>query len=129
MLAILSEQQKSPSQAFLAGVKKLIDQVLLESYVPYQHMRQEAVGERMFSVKHANHLFLFDNEQSRRGDGDGHPHTNRLPRQASFAKEVAGAQNRHDRLFANLIYHGELHAAILNVQDRRSGITLRVDLL
>ena len=33
-LAIASEQQKGPSQPFLAGVKKLIDQILLDSYVP-----------------------------------------------------------------------------------------------
>src|SRR6266851_3865570 len=30
-LAVASEQQKSPSQPFLAGVKKLIDQIFLDS--------------------------------------------------------------------------------------------------
>jgi len=32
-LAVPSEQQKSPRQSFLAGVKKLIDQILLDSDV------------------------------------------------------------------------------------------------
>src|ERR1700675_1085398 len=34
LLAIASEQQKSPSQPFLARIEKLIDQVLLDSDVP-----------------------------------------------------------------------------------------------
>ncbi len=33
-LAIPSEQQKSAGQSFLAGVKKLIDQILFDSDVP-----------------------------------------------------------------------------------------------
>ena len=32
-LTVASEQQKSPSQPFLAGVKKLIDQILFDSDV------------------------------------------------------------------------------------------------
>ncbi len=32
--AVASEQQKSPSQPFLAGVKELIDQILLDSDIP-----------------------------------------------------------------------------------------------
>ena len=34
VLAIASEEQKSPSEPFLAGVEKLIDQVLLDSDIP-----------------------------------------------------------------------------------------------
>jgi hypothetical protein len=33
-LAIASEQQKGPSQAFLTGVKKLIDQIFLDADIP-----------------------------------------------------------------------------------------------
>ncbi len=61
-LTVASEQQKSAGQAFLAGVKKLIDQILLDSDVPREHIRHEAVGESMFSVEHANHLVFFNNE-------------------------------------------------------------------
>lgn len=32
--AVSSEQQKGPSQPFLAGVKKLIDQILLDPDIP-----------------------------------------------------------------------------------------------
>jgi len=54
-LAIVSEQQKSSSQPFLARIEKLIHQILLDSNVPREHIRHEAVGESMFSVQHANH--------------------------------------------------------------------------
>src|SRR5229473_7546614 len=55
-LAVASEQQKSPSQPFLARIEKLVDQILFDSDVPRKHIRHEAVGESMFSVEHANHL-------------------------------------------------------------------------
>src|SRR5689334_12758425 len=51
-LAVASKQQKSPSQPFLAGVKELVDQILLDSDVPRKDVGHEAVGERVFSVKH-----------------------------------------------------------------------------
>jgi hypothetical protein len=57
-LAITSEQQKSPSQAALDGIEKLIDQVFLEPDVPRKNVRHEAVGERMFRVEHAHHVFF-----------------------------------------------------------------------
>ena len=62
LLAVPSEQQKSPSQSLLGGVKELIDQILLDADIPHNHISHEAVGERMFSVEHANHLFLFNNK-------------------------------------------------------------------
>jgi hypothetical protein len=34
LLPVASEQQKSPSQPFLARIEKLIDQILLDSDVP-----------------------------------------------------------------------------------------------
>src|SRR6266404_3232165 len=61
-LAVASEQQKSPSQPFLARIEKLVDQILFDSDVPRKHIRHEAVGESMFSVEHANHLGFFNNE-------------------------------------------------------------------
>ena len=59
LLAVASEQQKSPSQPFLARIEKLIDQILLDSNVPRKHIRHEAVRERTFGMEHANHLFFF----------------------------------------------------------------------
>src|SRR6202521_4617454 len=50
LLAVPSEQQKSARQSFLARVKELINQILLNSDVPRKHISHEAIRERMFSV-------------------------------------------------------------------------------
>ena len=50
-LAVASEQQKSPDQPFLGGVKELIDQILLDSDIPRKHISHEAVGERMLGFR------------------------------------------------------------------------------
>src|SRR6266436_748370 len=114
-LAVASQQQKSASQAFLAGVKELIDQIFLDSDVPGKNVRHEAVGEHMFSVKHAHHLPFFDDQDGRVCNRGGGPHPHTLTCQAPLTKEVAGPQYPDDCLFADLVNHGKLHAAILNV--------------
>ncbi len=59
-LAIASKQQKRPSQPPLAGVKKLVDQIFLDSDIPRKYVGHEAVGERMFRVQRAQHLVFFN---------------------------------------------------------------------
>ena len=128
-LTVASEQQKSAGQAFLGGVKKLIDQISLHSDVPRKQIRHVAVGESVFSVEHANHLGFFNNEQSRGCNRGRCSHSNRLTCHAPFTKKVTRPQNRQDCFFADLIYNRELYTAILNVHYTCSGITLRVDFL
>ena len=62
LLAVPSEQKKSARQSFLARVKELINQILLDSDVPRKHISHEAFGERTFGMEHANHLFFFNNK-------------------------------------------------------------------
>src|ERR1700674_3607975 len=49
-LAVPSEQKKSARQSFLARVKELIDQILLNSYVPRKHLPHEVVRFPTLSV-------------------------------------------------------------------------------
>ena len=51
LLAVAREQQQRPRQPLLAGVEQLIDQVLLDADVPRQHVRDEAIGERVLLVQ------------------------------------------------------------------------------
>src|SRR5688500_9004182 len=55
------------------------------------------------------------------------PHAEGLTRQASFAKEVAGAQHRHDRLSPRLRENANLLATLLDVQNALTGIALSED--
>src|ERR1700686_3506785 len=61
-LAVPSEQKKSARQSFLARVKELIDQILLNSDVPRKHICHEVGRERTLSVENANHLLFFNNK-------------------------------------------------------------------
>jgi len=58
LLAVTGEQQQGASKTLFAGVEKLIDQVLFDADVPGKHVRDEAVGKRMFRMKDANHFFF-----------------------------------------------------------------------
>ena len=78
-------------------------------------------------MENANHLILFDHECRGRRDGSRRADPKRLAGQASFAKKIAGPENRHDGFFAGFIDDGKLHAALLNVQDILTGIALRED--
>jgi hypothetical protein len=62
LLAVPSEQQKSAGQPFLAGVKELVDQILLDSDVSGKHISHEALRELRLSVEHANHFLFFNNK-------------------------------------------------------------------
>src|SRR5439155_14194704 len=46
-LAKTRQQEQRAGQPFFAGIEQLIDEVLLETAVPGEHVRDEAVGERM----------------------------------------------------------------------------------
>src|SRR3981081_1924857 len=86
--AIAREQQQSARQPFLAGVEELVDQVLLDSYVSRKHVSDEAVGELVFLVEHANHLvFLNDQHGGWRNRGRSR-HANGTARKAPFPKKI-----------------------------------------
>ena len=55
------------------------------------------------------------------------PDANRLTGQRAFAEEVAGAEHRDDRLFADAGDHRELDRALLDVPDVVAGVALRED--
>ena len=51
----------------------------------------------------------------------------RLTGKASFAKEITGARHRDDSLLTVLGYHGKLHVALFDVEDRIGGVSLHED--
>jgi len=107
----------------------LIDEVLFETTVPGEQIRDEAVREPMLLVKQTNHLRFGDDTDPTRGYGCCRVDANRLPGQGPFTKEVAAAQHPHDRLSARWGDHGQLHRSLLNVEESVGRVTLRVDSL
>ena len=125
--AIAREKEESARQPLLAGVKELVDQVLLDSEVPCQYVGDEAVRKLVFPVEHANHFVFLNDEDGGGCNGGRSRHANGLAGKAAFPKKITRSQNRHNRLFAGFIDHGKLHAAFLNVHDIQCGIALRED--
>ena len=118
VLAVPREQQQLSRQPFLAGAEELVDEVFLDADGARQQVRDEHVRHRVLLVQQAHHLVWSTTRMAvprRRGRA---LHADGLPRQASFAKEVAGAQHRHDRLSPGLREHRDLHTT-------RSGCTGR----
>ena len=71
--------------------------------------RSESAGSL---VEHLHHVRLLHDEHSRGAHRRRRCHPPRLPRETSFAEEVAGAQHRHDRFLAGLRKHRQLDAAL-----------------
>src|SRR5467141_5101136 len=125
--AIARQQQQRARQPFLAPIEQLVDQVLFDSYVSRQHIRDEAVGEFVLLVEHANHLLSFNDEHGGRRNRGRRRHANGLARQAPFAKKISRSKDRYNGFLAGLIDYAKLHAAFLNVHDIFGGIALPED--
>src|SRR5271166_3845972 len=54
------QQQKSPGQPFLGGVKELIYQILLSLVVAANEIRDQKIGKRMLPVQRVQHRFFFN---------------------------------------------------------------------
>ena len=64
LLAVARQQQQRPRQPLLARVEELIDQVLLDADVARQHVRDEAIRQRVLLVQHLHHLLLRDDQDA-----------------------------------------------------------------
>jgi len=125
--AIAREKEESVRQPLLAGVKELVDQVLLDSEVPCQYVGDEAVRKLVFPVEHANHFVFLNDEDGGGCNGGRSRHANGLAGKAAFPKKITRSKNCHNGFFAGFIDHGKFHAAFVNVHDILCGIALRED--
>jgi len=92
VLAVPRQQQERPGQPFLTGVEQPVDQLLLDPYVPRQHVRDEPIRERRLLVQEAHQLiFVHEEDGAVRGRG-------RTP----HADDVSRAGNRSILGFENL---------------------------
>ena len=82
------------------GVKELVYQIRFDSDVSRQHMSDEAIGELVFSMKHATHLLFLNQEHGGCCNRGRSRYANGLSGEAAFPKKVARPQNRHHHFFA-----------------------------
>src|SRR5579862_5369513 len=101
LLAIASEQKERSGQTFLAGVEELIYQVRLDSDASCEHVRQEAVRERMLGVEHASHLFFLNDEHGGGCNRGRSRYALGLSRKAPFPQKIPRSKDRHNCFFAD----------------------------
>src|SRR5438093_4194962 len=78
-------------------------------------------------MEHPDHCFFLHSKDRAFGHRGRRGHAKRLPREASFTKEISAPQDCDDRFLPPLREDRQLHLALLNVKHRVRGITLGED--
>ena len=87
----------------------------------------EAIRQGMLLVEEVHHLFLVHQEDGAVRRRRRTPHADRLTGQASFAKELARTEHRHDGFTPRLREHRKLDVPLLDVEDVLTRVALRED--
>jgi len=126
-LAIMRQQQEDPGQTLLAGVEKLVDEILFISEAAGKQMRDEQVRDVLLFVEHARHQHLLNLDQRAIGNRGRRGDAQRLTGKASLAEEVTIPQEGDDRFLTLLGGHRVLHLASPDVEYRIRRVSLAVD--
>src|SRR5579864_549776 len=81
----------------------------------------------MLCMEDAQQFIFLNDEKCGWCNGCSRPHANRLARHAALAKEITWAKHRDHRFSSGSVYHGEFHAALLDVHDAIRSLALRID--
>src|SRR5436190_1381909 len=84
-------------------------------------------GKDWFFMEHVNHSRFFETRDHALRGGDSRCHAQRLAGKTSLAKEITGAQHGEDRFLPLLGQDLQLDPALLDVEDRIGGVSLRED--
>src|SRR5712691_4236805 len=116
-LAKLRENEKYPSQALLAGIEELIDQVCLYSDVTRQKMRHEPLRELLLVLGKADHRRFLQPHDLGFLNCFGRRNAKGLPGQASLATKIAGSKYPNNSFFPLRGKHGQRYLALLDVEN------------
>ena len=126
-LAKVRQQQEQPGKTFLTRIEQLVDEIRFDAASPTEKMGYEQLGERWFLMEHAeNHRFFQSHDDGVR-HRRGCRYAQRLPGQTTFTKEFGRSKNPDDGFLALLRNDGDLHLALLDVEDRIRRVSLGKD--
>ena len=86
--------------------------------------RANKYAKGVFAVKGLHHRLLFDSHELAIRHGSARAHAESLAGQRAFAKEIPFTQYANRRFLADLGYDGQLHFALLDIEDRVRHIAL-----
>ena len=123
-LAEIRQEKEKSGEALFARIEQLIDQVFFNATAPSQQIGHEQLGKSRLIVDGRDHGRLVQASDHAFIDRSRCPDAQRMAIQASFAKKLAGSQDRNDRFLALLGNDGELDLALLDIKDRFRNLTL-----
>jgi hypothetical protein len=129
VFAEVSQQEKHASQSFLAGIKKLVNQIRFVSDVTCQQIGHKHIGKRVFPVQHFHHGLLSDSHHGAIGHCGCGAQAERLPGKAPFSEEIALVQNADCGFLPALRHNGEFYLSFLYVKNSIGGVALSKDRL
>src|SRR5579859_529188 len=100
VVAVTSDQEECPGEAFLTGIKKLINEIFLDSDVPFEHVSDETVRKLAFFMNDSNHFRFFNPENGYGSEGNGGGDAKGLSSDAAFSEKIARTQDGDDRFFS-----------------------------
>ena len=109
---------------FLTRSEQLIDEVCFDADCPAKKMGKEHLGERWFLMDHAENSGFFQPHDVGFRDGRGRCYPLLLSGQTSFYEEFVRTKDCNDGFLALLRNDGDLHLAVLEVEDRIRGVSL-----
>jgi len=94
-----------------------------------QQVANQGVRSFIFLAQQLEHFPFLDGAYGTRAHRDRRGHPEGIPRQANFSKKIMRAQDRGHRRRLALRSRAKPHTAVVNVEKRKSRLTLRVDFL
>src|SRR5438094_7535329 len=125
----MSQRYQYPGQSFLAGIEKLVNQILFISDVPCQQICHEHIGKRVFPVKHFHHGLLIDSHHRAIGHCGCGAQAESLPSKATFSEEIALVQNAYGGFLPNRRHNGEFYLSFLYIKNSIGRVALNKDRL
>ena len=129
LFAEMSQQQKHAGQSLLAGIEKLVDEILFVADIARQQIRYEHFGKRGLAMQCIHHRLLIHPQNLAIRHGGCGAHTQELPCQRTLAKKVPFTHDGDRRFLAGLGYDGEPHFAFLDVEHGVRPVALGEDQL
>lgn len=107
----------------------LVNQVLLVSVVPFQHIRPKHVCQLYVPRQGAQHNFFFNSQQSAIRHCAGRGRTGRLTSDGIFADKIAVTQYAEDCFLPSWRFNAEFYLSLLNDKHSMCRIIQRVNRL
>src|SRR6202158_6307542 len=120
----MSKQKKNTGESFLAGIAKLVNQILFVSNVSCQQICHEHVGKCVLPVKHFHHGLLIDPHHRAIGQCGCGAHAEWLPCEATFSEESALVQDAYCGFLSDLRDNCEYYLSFLYVKNSIGRVAL-----